>query len=93
MTASEFTKALASLGWRQADLSRRAEVSKNTVSRWAQGGPPKWASEYLGALLALDAIHRQFVRPQKPESTTKEDAAPVSLRAAERVSRFKKNAA
>ena len=63
MTADEYRNALLALGWKQADLCRRIEVNKNTASRWGQDGPPAWVSEYLGALLAIDALHRQFVRP------------------------------
>ena len=59
-------KALAELGWKQADLCRRIDKDKNTVSKWATHEPPLWVSEYLGAMLAIDRIHRQFVRPLRP---------------------------
>ena len=67
MTAAEYLEALAALGWKQADLCRRVEVSKNTASRWGQDGPPAWVGEYLGVMLALNALHKQYIRPPKPE--------------------------
>ena len=67
MTAIEYLEALSALGWKQADLCRRIEVSKNTASRWGQDGPPAWVGEYLGVMLALDALHRRYIRPPKPE--------------------------
>ena len=65
MTAEEYREALVTLGWRQADLCRRVEVSKNTASRWAQEGPPRWVSEYLGVMVALDTLHARYVRPPR----------------------------
>ena len=67
MTAAEYLEALAALEWKQADLCRRVEVSKNTASRWGQDGPPAWVGEYLGVMLALDALHKQYIHPPKPE--------------------------
>lgn len=94
MTTDKYLKALSSLGWKQSDLCRRIDVSKNTASRWGQEGAPAWVGEYLGALLAIDAIHRQFVRPTKPPviSAEEENAGelPTDTRAAERVKRMKK---
>jgi len=78
MTADEYREALTALGWKQADLCRRVEVSKNTASRWGQDGPPVWVSEYLGVMLALDALHRKYVRPPKPDKSGQADAAAPS---------------
>jgi len=97
MNATEYLQALSSLGWKQADLCRRVEVSKNTACRWGQDGPPAWVGEYLGVMIGLDALHRQFVRPTKPAPMIAQDesAGPLTsdTRAAERVKRFKKPAA
>ena len=67
MTASEYLEALQSLGWKQSDLCRRVDVSKNTASRWGQEGPPAWVGEYLGVMLALDSLHKLYIRPPKQE--------------------------
>ena len=67
MTAIEYLEALSALGWKQADLCRRIEVSKNTASRWGQDGPPAWVGEYLGVMLALDSLHKLYIRPPKQE--------------------------
>lgn len=68
MTGDEMRAALAELGWKQADLCRRIDMGKNTVSAWAAGEPPAWVGKYLGAMLAIDRLHRAFVRPAKPEA-------------------------
>lgn len=69
--------ALLELGWKQVDLCRRVEMSKNAVSAWAVNGPPAWVREYLGAMLAIDRIHREFVRPQKPVAALASPPAPA----------------
>jgi hypothetical protein len=66
MTGDDYRKALKALDWKQSDLCRRIEVSKNTASRWGQDGPPAWVEHYLGMVLSIEALHRQYVRPAKP---------------------------
>lgn len=96
MTGDDYRKALAALGWKQSDLCRRVDVSKNTASRWGQDGPPAWVGEYLGVMMGLDALHRQFIRPAKPVpiSADDENAGPLpkNTRAADRAKRLKKAA-
>lgn len=83
MTGEEMRGALVELGWKQADLCRRIEMNKNTVSAWANSAPPAWVSEYLGAMLAIDRLHRAFVRPAKPTaSPANANPAPLRGRAA-----------
>ena len=79
MNGSEYLEALQSLGWKQSDLCRRVDVSKNTASRWGQDGPPRWVGEYLGVMLELDRLHRLFVRPPKVEKREPEEGedAPI----------------
>lgn len=96
MNAVEYLETLEALGWKQADLCRRVAVNKSTASRWGQDGPPAWVGEYLGVMLGLDALHRQFIRPVKPApiSADGENAGPLpkNTRAADRVKRLKKAA-
>lgn len=67
MDKDELRKTLDTLGWKQSDLARDLDVSNTTVSRWATGEPiPKWLAKYLGAMLELDRLHREYVRPSKP---------------------------
>jgi hypothetical protein len=66
MTATEFNATLQALGWKQSDFCRRVEVNKSTASRWGQEGPPAWVEHYLGMVLSIEALHRQYVRPAKP---------------------------
>jgi transcriptional regulator with XRE-family HTH domain len=73
MTASEYLEALQSLGWKQSDLCRRVDVSKNTASRWGQDGPPRWVGEYLRVMMELDRLHRLYVRPPKIEKNEPDD--------------------
>ena len=40
MTAAEFKLLLAEHGLRPADLARKCEVEKSTVTRWAERGIP-----------------------------------------------------
>ena len=40
MTGIELQEKLHELGWSQAELSRKLDVSGNTVSRWATGKVP-----------------------------------------------------
>lgn len=73
MTGEEFKAALVALGWKQADLCRKFEVTKNTPSAWAAKGPPAWVAEYLRAMLELDRLHRVFVRPPERVKTPPAD--------------------
>lgn len=63
MTGDEFRQALDELGWKQSDFCRKAGVHRNSVSGWVVEGPPQWASEYLRALLAINALHAAFILP------------------------------
>ena len=40
MTGPDLHKALKTLGWSRADLSRRVKVDPNTVSKWIVGKSP-----------------------------------------------------
>ena len=75
MTGIEMREALAELGWKQADLCRRLDKDKNTVSQWAANDPPAWVAEYLGLTLEVDRLHRRFIRPPKIEKTAQSKAA------------------
>lgn len=61
MTGDEFKQALRELGWKQADLCRKADIHKNTAVGWAANGAPQWVAEYLGALLAIKRLHDAFI--------------------------------
>jgi len=41
------TLLLARIGWSQAHLARRMEVSERTVGTWCRGEPPKSVMLYL----------------------------------------------
>lgn len=93
MTGEEMRAALTELGWKQADLCRRIDMNKNTVSTWATTGAPAWVGEYLGAMVAIARLYQAYALP-KPKTadapaTAKEDAAPLRGRAAQLVQRFK----
>lgn len=95
MTGEEMRAALVELGWKQADLCRRIDKDKNTVSKWAAHDPPAWVAEYLGAMLALDRLHRQFVRPLRAADLASEAGAageetpPRNSRAAQAAKRLR----
>lgn len=84
MNGSEFKEALAALGWKQSDLSRKTGMHRNTVSGWAQEGPPPWVSEYLGALLGIKHLHDAFVAAPQRERLMLDESD--ESRAARRVS-------
>lgn len=73
MTGDEMREVLHGLGWKQADLCRRLDKNKNTVSKWATEGPPNWAAEYLQMAQALDQVHRRFIRPGRAAATEEHD--------------------
>lgn len=65
LTPEQFTKAVAALGWKQIDFARRVGITPQSVNRWASGQAPcpVWATEYLGAMAAIKALHTQFLAP------------------------------
>ena len=65
MTPEQFTAALAALGWKQSDFCRKAGVSKQTPSRWANGLTPipSWAPAYLGAMQEIKRLHQVYIEP------------------------------
>ena len=71
MTPEELDLALAELGWKGTDFTRRAGLVPNTMWRWRKGASPipPWVDEYLRAMLAIKQLHAEFVLPVKPEST------------------------
>lgn len=73
MTGDEMREVLHGLGWKQADLCRRLDKNKNTVSKWATEGPPNWAAEYLQMAQALDQVHRRFIRPGRAAAPAEHD--------------------
>lgn len=82
MQADELKESLEALGWKQIDLARKVGVRGATVSAWATGSPiPPWVEQYLGMVLEVDRLHRQYVRPPKPaESTRTETRAEAMAR-------------
>jgi transcriptional regulator with XRE-family HTH domain len=52
MTHAEFTAALRTLGWSQAELCRRLGLHRNTASKWRET-VPKYVAEYLRVSLLL----------------------------------------
>lgn len=65
MTPDELAQALADLGWRQADLARKAGLNKDTPTRWMNGKTeiPLWVRSYLGAMLEIRRLHEKYVKP------------------------------
>ncbi len=53
---------LAKVGWSHAEFGRRTGIAPNTVSRWVRSElpTPKWACEYLRAMLAIRALAGDF---------------------------------
>lgn len=66
MTPEDFKAALQALGWKQADFCRRLDIDRHTPSRWMTGKAafPRWVSEYLRAMLAIQRLHGEFVAAQ-----------------------------
>jgi len=77
MTGEEFKRALAELGWKQADLARKTGTHRNTVSGWAADGAPLWVSEYLGALLGIKGLHETFVAAPPRQRLESQDDEPL----------------
>lgn len=63
MTPDEFVQALDALGWKQSDFCRKADLDKNTPSRWVNGKTqiPGWVPQYLGVLLELKRLHVSYL--------------------------------
>ena len=80
--ADELKATLEALGWKQIDLARKVGVRGATVSAWATGSPiPPWVEQYLGMVLEVDRLHRQYVRPLKSaESARTETRAEAMAR-------------
>ena len=70
MTPDQFLAALAALGWKQSDFCRKAGVTKQTPSRWANSLTPipAWVPAYLGLLLELQRLHTAYLVPPKAAS-------------------------
>lgn len=65
MAPEDLRTALAALGWRQADLCRKAGLHKDTPGRWLSGATaiPAWVPAYLGAILEIKRLHETYVKP------------------------------
>jgi lambda repressor-like predicted transcriptional regulator len=65
MTPEDLSGALEELGWRQADLCRKAGLHKDTPSRWLSGKTPipAWVPAFLGAMQEIQRLHRKYVQP------------------------------
>ena len=63
MTPEEFDQALAELGWKAVDFTRKTGLVPNTAWRWRKGTTPipAWVGEYLGAVLEIQRLHARFV--------------------------------
>ena len=70
MSPDQFTAALAALGWKQSDFCRKAGVTKQTPSRWANGLTPipAWVPAYLGLLGELQRLHTAYLVPPKVDT-------------------------
>ena len=70
MTPEAFTAAVAAVGWKQSDFCRRAGLTPQTASRWANGvNPiPAWVPAYLGAMGEIQRLHSTYVLPLKPSA-------------------------
>ena len=68
MNPDEFDSALADLGWKAADFTRKAGLVPNTAWRWRKGlSPvPEWVGLYLGAMLEIQRLHGRFVAVRGP---------------------------
>ena len=64
MSPEGLRQALETLGWRQADLCRKAGLHKDTPGRWLSGKTPipAWVPAYLGALQEIQRLHKQYVQ-------------------------------
>ena len=71
MTPEAFTAAVAAVGWKQSDFCRRAGLTPQTASRWANGvNPiPAWVPAYLGAMGEIQRLYVTYVLPLKPSAS------------------------
>ncbi len=69
MTPEEFRAALQSLGWKQSDFCRMADVDKNTPSRWLNGTTPipGWAAKFLEMAQEIKRLARMIEPPRKED--------------------------
>lgn len=58
MKPDQFSRALATLGWSQAEFARRTGVHKQTVNRWCNGATAiqPLAVAYIELALAVKAL-------------------------------------
>ena len=65
MTIVEFKAALRALGWSQSEFARKAGLTPNTSSRYANGDAaiPRWVERYLGVMQEIARLHAQYVEP------------------------------
>jgi transcriptional regulator with XRE-family HTH domain len=66
MTPEDFQSALKSLGWKQSDFCRMADVDKNTPSRWMNNVTPipGWAARFLAMALEIKRLSN-LIDPKK----------------------------
>ncbi|NDG51026.1 MAG: XRE family transcriptional regulator [Rhodospirillales bacterium] len=76
MTPEQLRTTLRSIGWKQADLARKAGVHRTTVATWCAEGPPPWVAEYVGALAAIAELHQRFVAAPPRERLAEPDDVP-----------------
>ncbi len=79
MTPEQFNDALIALAWKGSDFARKAGTVDNTVWRWRKGHTPipQWVGEYLGAMLAIQRLHAQFVAVARAPGADALDAEPA----------------
>ncbi len=73
MTGDELRAALRVLGWKQIDIARRMGMHRNTIHDWIANDPPRWAAEYVGAMVAIKRLHDTYLVPLKPEAGDVDD--------------------
>ena len=68
VTPEAFDAALLELGWKGTDFGDRTGLVPNTVWRWRSAAVPipRWADEYLRAMLAIQRLHAEFVQVLRP---------------------------
>jgi hypothetical protein len=74
MTPEQFTAALESLQWNQAEFNRKVGTDKSTASSWATGKTPipKWVPAYLEAMQDLAALYGKYVKATKGKAPAAE---------------------
>ena len=68
MEPEQFEASLKSLGWKQSDFCRMADVDKNTPSRWMNGITPipGWAAKFLEMAQEIKRLSK-LIEPQKKQ--------------------------